>query len=177
MLGGGLPLHHYTEKNLEFPSFHCWFKSKVSSIRVWKFAKYSWVFQADPLSVFSLLRGLTDSVVSCVTDLKLCKNNTMGKSNFWRNILISSDFMRYLALQSIVQFSKLNIYLHTLQKEEEKLCEYEVLQKLFYPMLNISRKRNFLLMFFTNPLGWGVRDGERIRMVFNGPPSIYIQSP
>ena len=120
---------------------------------------------------------LTDSVVSCVTDLKLCKNNTMGKSNFWRNILISSDFMRYLALQSIVQFSKLNIYLHTLQKEEEKLCEYEVLQKLFYPMLNISRKRNFLLMFFTNPLGWGVRDGERIRMVFNGPPSIYIQSP
>ena len=55
MLGGGLPLHHYTEKNLEFPSFHCWLKSKVSSIRVWKFAKYSWVFQADPLSVFSLL--------------------------------------------------------------------------------------------------------------------------
>ena len=52
-----------------------------------------------------------------------------------------------------------------------------LLQKLFYPMLNISRKRNFLLMFFTNPLGWGVRDGERIRMVFNGPPSIYIQSP
>ena len=51
------------------------------------------------------------------------KVKTMGKSNFWRNILISSDFMRYLALQSIVQFSKLNIYLHTLHKE--KLCEYE----------------------------------------------------
>ena len=29
-LGGGLPLDHYTEKNLKFSSFHCCFKRKVS---------------------------------------------------------------------------------------------------------------------------------------------------
>ena len=36
MLGGVLRLHHYTEKNLEFPSFHCRFRRKVLSESVFE---------------------------------------------------------------------------------------------------------------------------------------------
>ena len=100
---------------------------------------------------------LTDSVVSCVTDLKLCKNNTMGKSNFWRNILISSDFMRYLALQSIMQFPKLNIYLHTLQKVEEKLCESSF--RNYFTPCSISVENAIFYWCFSRTLwaeGWGM---------------------
>ena len=135
-----------------------------------------WVF------VFENLRNTAESFKQIPSQFfQNSKVKTMGKSNFWRNILISSDFMRYLALQSIVQFSKLLTHITKRGRKVMWIWRgmklWMLLQKLFYPMLNISRKRNFLLMFFTNPLGWGVRDGERIRMVFNGPPSIYIQSP
>ena len=39
--------------------------------------------------------------------------------------------MRYLALQSIVQFSKLNIYLHTLQKRKKSYVKAP--SEIIYP--------------------------------------------
>ena len=85
--------------------------------------------------------------------------------------------MRSLAVLSILPFSNLNRHKYKILQKEEVMWKWRgmkfwmLFQNLFYPMHNISRKRNFLLMFFTNPLGIArVKAGKRIRMASNPPP-------
>ena len=58
--------------------------------------------------------------------------------------------------------------------------EHEIVNdpsEIILPHEQYQQKTQFFLMFFTNPLSIGVKAGEKIKMTFNPPPNIYIQSP